>query len=171
MRTRHSWLLKPQDAGGTILEDLDQPVEDGRPALLTRCSQVRADSRAARGVASRETKLQLASCLWVSQMFTRRLMVAPLDHVITVVRRPESSAEAVSESIEVPAEVTPRTIDRLTDDSPEVLQRPDLGAVQHIYRRHSPQDPRAEVALSRQIFGWFSFSSVPLPSLRSLVSG
>lgn len=67
-------------------------------------------------------------------------MVPPLDHVVIVVGRPETTAEAVGESVEIFAEVATGTVDRLTDDSPEVFQRPDLGAVQHIYRGHSPQN-------------------------------
>ncbi|WP_449341413.1 hypothetical protein [Streptomyces canarius] len=57
-----------------------------------------------------------------------------------VVGRPEATAEAVSEGVEVPTEITPGTVDRFANGSPEIFQRSDLLAVQHICRCHGPED-------------------------------
>lgn len=73
-------------------------------------------------------------------MRARHLVVAPLHHTVIVAGRPEATAEAVGEGVEVPTEVAPGTVDRFADGSPEIFQRSDLLAVQHICRSHGPED-------------------------------
>jgi hypothetical protein len=73
-------------------------------------------------------------------MLARHLVVAPLNHIVIVVGRTEATAETVGESVEVPTEVAPGTVDRFADDSPEVFQRSDLRAVQYIDRCHGSED-------------------------------
>ncbi len=139
-QNRHWWLLKSQDARGTIFEDRDQPVEDGRPVLRMRRGQIRADSRTVCGMASREANLQLASRLRIAQILARCLVGTPFNNVVVIVGLPEAAAETVGEGVEVLAEVASRAIDRLADESPEVFPRPHLTAVQHVCRRHGTKD-------------------------------
>jgi hypothetical protein len=73
------------------------------------------------------------------------VVVTPFNNVVIVVGLPEATAEAVSEGVEVLAELASRAVDRLADEPPEVFLRPHLGAVQHVYRRHSTQDTSSSV--------------------------
>lgn len=73
-------------------------------------------------------------------MLARHSVIAPLHDIVIVVRRSESPTEAVGEGVEVAAEVAPGTVDRFADDSPEVFQRSDLRAIQHICRSHGLED-------------------------------
>ncbi|CAL9271582.1 hypothetical protein SUDANB5_00026 [Streptomyces sp. SudanB5_2050] len=118
---------------------------------------------AVRGMTARQPDLKLASCLRIAEMLARLLVVAPLNHVVIVVGRSEATAEAVSEGVEVSTEVAPRSVDRFADDSPEVLQRPDLPAIQYVCRRHGSEDTCGSAAASPPFW--------PPPLTRGLQTG
>ncbi|GAA3044763.1 hypothetical protein GCM10017562_02390 [Streptomyces roseofulvus] len=131
-------LTKEQAARQFFFNDPDQPVEGGRATSGTSFRQPGGHVVLVRRVTAGEPHLDLTGSLVVSKVLARDFVVAPLDHEVAVVWSPEAAAEAVSEGIEVPAEVAAAS-DALADDPPEVLQRLDLTAVQHVSHRHSPQ--------------------------------
>lgn len=64
-------------------------------------------------------------------------VVVPLHCEAIVVRRAESAAQAVVETVEAPAEVAPGAVDRLAHDRPKVLQTVGPSPVQYVDRRHA----------------------------------
>jgi hypothetical protein len=49
-------------------------------------------------------------------------VVAPLDNEIIIFWRAEAATKAVVESVQIAAEVAAGTVDRFSDETPEVLQ-------------------------------------------------
>lgn len=134
-------LAKTQPARELFCDDLDQPIKDGRATSGTASASLTPTLALClvRRMTSPEHELKLTRSLGMSEILTGDLVITPLDQIVTVTRRSEATTEAVSEGIEVPAEVTPAA-DALANDMPELLQRPDLGTVQHVHDRHTPQD-------------------------------
>src|SRR4029077_16358226 len=75
-----------------------------------------------------------------SQGLPGKLVAAPLDPEIVIFGRAEAAAEAVVEGVQIAAEVAAGTVDRFSNEMPEVLQALDLAAIDDIDHRHSPHD-------------------------------
>jgi hypothetical protein len=90
-------------------------------------------------------------------------MAAPLDHEIIIFGRAEAAAEAIVEGVQIAAEVAAGTVDRFSDETPEVLQALDLAAIDDIDHRHSPHDK----SVKRVTF--FEFLNAPRTPCRPCV--